>query len=105
MEPPGEEARPAAPAPAADAAGRATGLADQVMDGVRHAAARLDRRLVLHKPATSAATAFAGLASRGTALVVDALAIVAASVALGAAAGLVGSLVGGVRPTWLAEFL
>ena len=84
---------------------QSAGFADQVMGGVRHAAARLDRRLALGKSAVSVAAPFAGVASRGTALVVDALAIVAASVALGAAAGLVGSLVGGVRPTWLAEFL
>jgi uncharacterized RDD family membrane protein YckC len=84
---------------------QSAGFADQVLGGVRHAATRLDRRLVLGKPAGSAAAPFAGLASRGAALVVDALAIVAASVAVGAAAGLVGSLVGGVRPTWLAQLL
>jgi uncharacterized RDD family membrane protein YckC len=80
---------------------QSAGFADQVMDGVRRAATRLDRRLTLGRSAVS----FAGLASRGTALVVDALAVVAISVALGAAAGLVGSLVGGVRPEWLAGFL
>jgi uncharacterized RDD family membrane protein YckC len=84
---------------------QSAGFADQVMDGVRHAAARLDRRLFLRKSAVSPATPFAGLASRGTALVVDALAVVAISVAIGAAAGLVGALVGGVRPEWLAQLL
>jgi uncharacterized RDD family membrane protein YckC len=43
--------------------------------------------------------------SRGTALVVDALAIVTATVALGAGAALVGALVGGVHPQWLARLL
>jgi uncharacterized RDD family membrane protein YckC len=80
---------------------QSAGFADQVMDGVRHAATRLDRRLTLGRSAAS----FAGIASRGIALVVDALAVVAISLALGAAAGLVGSLVGGVRPDWLAGFL
>jgi uncharacterized RDD family membrane protein YckC len=80
---------------------QSAGFADQVMDGVRHAATGLDRRVAV-RPAPAP---FAGLASRATALVVDALVIVTASVALGAAAALVGSLVGGVRPQWLAQFL
>ena len=89
----------------AAAAKQSAGFADQVMDGVRRAATRLDGRLALRKSPVSAATPFAGFASRGTALVVDSLAIVAISVGLGAAAGLVGALVGGVRPQWLAQFL
>jgi uncharacterized RDD family membrane protein YckC len=80
---------------------QSAGFADQVMGGVRHAVRGLDRRI----GSRTARAPFAGVASRGTALVVDALAIVAVSVALGAAAGLVGSLVGGVRPDWLAGFL
>jgi uncharacterized RDD family membrane protein YckC len=86
-------------------ASQSVGFADQVAGGVRHATAGVDRRLVLGNPAARAATPFAGVASRGAALVVDALAIVTASVALGAAAGLVGSLVGGVQPQWLAQLL
>jgi uncharacterized RDD family membrane protein YckC len=77
-------------------------FADQVAGGVRHAATGFDRRLALRPSKTAQ---FAGLASRGVALVVDALAIVTASVAIGAAAGLVGSLVGGVHPQWLAQSL
>jgi len=80
---------------------QSAGFAEQVMGGVRHAATGLDRRVALSR----APAQFAGLASRGTALVIDALAILAVSVALGAAAGLVGSLVGGVKPAWLAGFL
>jgi uncharacterized RDD family membrane protein YckC len=84
---------------------QSAGFAEQVAGGVRHAAAGADGRLTLGGSPISAASPFAGVASRGTALVVDALAIVAASVALGAAAGLVGSLVGGVQPQWLAQLL
>jgi uncharacterized RDD family membrane protein YckC len=81
---------------------QSVGFAGQVAGGVRHAAADLDRSAALRPPETAQ---FAGLASRGIALVVDALAIVTASVAVGAAAGLVGSLVGGVHPQWLAQSL
>ena len=45
------------------------------------------------------------MASRGIALAVDALAVLGISLAIGAAAGLVGSLVGGIRPHWLAGTL
>ena len=81
---------------------QSAGFADEVAGGVRGTAADLDGRLALRP---SKAPAFAGVASRGTALVVDALAIVTATVALGAAAGLVGALVGGVHPQWLAQLL
>ena len=84
---------------------QSVGFAEQVAGGVRHAAADLDDRMTLRESKVPASAQFAGLASRGIALVVDALAIVAASVAVGAAAGLVGSLVGGVHPQWLAQTL
>jgi uncharacterized RDD family membrane protein YckC len=81
------------------------GFADQVAGGVRHAATDLDGRIALRGSETPASAQYAGVASRGIALVVDALAIVAASVAVGAAAGLVGLLVGGIHPQWLARSL
>ena len=81
---------------------QSAGFADEVAGGVRHTAAGLDGRLALRP---SKAPTFAGVASRGTALVVDALVIVTATVAVGAAAGLVGALVGGVHPQWLAQLL
>ena len=81
---------------------QSVGFADQVAGAVRRAAAGLDRKLAVRPSKTAQ---FAGLASRGIALVVDALVIVTASVTIGAAAGLVGSLVGGVHPQWLAQFL
>ena len=83
-----------------------TGLADEVLDGVRERTTGLDSRLSLaRRPAGSARTPFAGVASRGVALVVDAFAIVAGTAVLGGAASLVAAVVGGLRPEWLAETL
>jgi uncharacterized RDD family membrane protein YckC len=81
---------------------QSAGFADEVAGGLRETAADLDGRVTLRP---SSAPAFAGVVSRGTALVVDALAIVTATVALGAGAALVGALVGGVHPQWLAQLL
>jgi uncharacterized RDD family membrane protein YckC len=81
---------------------QSAGFADEVAGGLRGTAADLDDRVALRP---SSAPAFAGVVSRGTALVVDALAIVTATVALGAGAALVGALVGGVHPQWLAQLL
>jgi uncharacterized RDD family membrane protein YckC len=81
---------------------QSAGFADEVAGGLRGTAADLDSRVTLRP---SSAPAFAGVVSRGTALAVDALVIVAATVALGAAAALVGALVGGVHPQWLAQLL
>jgi uncharacterized RDD family membrane protein YckC/plasmid stabilization system protein ParE len=82
-------------------AAQSAGLAGQVTGGVRDSAIAVDRRLSTVRTPTE----FAGVASRGIALVVDALAILTISLAIGAAAGLVGALVGGIRPHWLAGTL
>jgi len=81
---------------------QSAGFADEVAGGLRETAADLDGRVTLRP---SSAPAYAGVVSRGAALVVDALAIVTATVALGAGAALVGALVGGVHPQWLAQLL
>jgi uncharacterized RDD family membrane protein YckC len=82
-------------------ASQSAGLAEHVAASVREAAGGVDGKLsTVHTP-----TEFAGVASRGIALVVDALAILGITLAIGAAAGLVGALVGGVRPHWLAGTL
>jgi len=86
-------------------ASHSAGLTARVVAGVRSATARLDRRLVRDGRRSAATTEFAGVASRGVALVVDALAIAAVSLATGAGAALVASLAGGVRPHWLAGVL
>jgi uncharacterized RDD family membrane protein YckC len=84
---------------------QSVGFADELAGGLRDATARLDQRIALRGSERPASAQYAGVASRGVALVVDALAIVTASIAVGAAAGLVGSLVGGIHPQWLAGFL
>jgi uncharacterized RDD family membrane protein YckC len=82
------------------------GLADQVMGGVREGTAGLDSKLsTARRPAGSVRTPFAGVASRGVALIVDAFAIVAGTAVLGGAASLVAAVVGGLRPEWLAQAL
>jgi uncharacterized RDD family membrane protein YckC len=80
------------------------GLADQVMSGAREAATGLDSRLSLGAR-RSPATPFAGVASRGVALVVDAFVVMAVTAVVGGAASLVAAVVGGVRPDWLAQAL
>jgi uncharacterized RDD family membrane protein YckC len=83
---------------------QSTGFAQEVMSGARENAAGLDSRLSL-RGRRSPASPFAGVASRGVALVVDAFAIVAGTAVLGGAASLVAAVVGGVRPEWLAQML
>lgn len=80
---------------------QSAGLADEVMGGVRDGAAGLDTRLSVG----ARRGPFAGVASRGVALVVDAFAVVAATAVVGGAAALVAAVVGGLRPEWLAETL
>jgi uncharacterized RDD family membrane protein YckC len=85
---------------------QSAGFADEVMGGVRDSTTGLDSRLSrARRPAGSARTPFAGVASRGVALVVDAFAIVAGVAVLGGAASLVAAVVGGLRPEWLAQTL
>ena len=83
---------------------QSAGLAEEVMIGARSTATGLDSRFSLGAR-RSPASPFAGVASRGVALVVDALAIVAGTAVVGGAASLVAAVVGGVRPEWLAQTL
>lgn len=83
---------------------QSAGLAEEVMFGAREGATGLDSRLSLGAR-RSPASPFAGVASRGVALVVDAFAIVAGTAVIGGAASLVAAVVGGVRPEWLAQGL
>jgi uncharacterized RDD family membrane protein YckC len=80
-----------------------SGLAEQVMGGVRGHAIGLDSQLSVSTRRSG--TPFAGVASRGAALVVDAFAIVAATAVVGGAASLVAAVVGGLKPQWLAQAL
>ncbi len=83
---------------------QSAGLAEEVMVGARSTATGLDSRFSLGAR-RSPASPFAGVASRGVALVVDAFAIVAGTAVVGGAASLVAAVVGGVRPDWLAQTL
>jgi uncharacterized RDD family membrane protein YckC len=83
---------------------QSAGLAEEVTIGARSTATGLDSRLSLGAR-RSPASPFAGVASRGVALVVDAFAIVAGTAVVGGAASLVAAVVGGVRPDWLAQTL
>jgi uncharacterized RDD family membrane protein YckC len=82
---------------------RSSGLAEQVAGKVRSDAASLDVRV--HRGSAATPAAFAGVASRGLALVVDALAVAVLSLLLGGAVGVVSSLVGGIKPHSLAAVL
>jgi uncharacterized RDD family membrane protein YckC len=83
---------------------QSAGLAEEVMIGARSTATGLDSRFSLGAR-RSPASPFAGVASRGAALVVDAFAIVAGTAVVGGAASLVAAVVGGLRPEWLAQTL
>jgi uncharacterized RDD family membrane protein YckC len=86
---------------------QSSSLADEVMDGVRGSATKADSHLsVRTRPGSiSEPTPFAGVASRGVALVVDSFAIVAGTAVIGGAASLVAAVAGGLRPDWLAQAL
>jgi uncharacterized RDD family membrane protein YckC len=81
-------------------ASTSSGLADQMAGSIRSSAARLDVRISGATPRE-----FAGVASRGLALVLDALAVAVISLLLGGAIGVVASLAGGIRPHSLAAIL
>ena len=81
-------------------ASTSSGLAEQVAGKVRSSAAQLDARISGARPAE-----FAGVATRGLALAVDALLVAVVSLLLGGAVGVVASLVGGIRPHALAALL
>jgi uncharacterized RDD family membrane protein YckC len=85
---------------------QSAGFADEVLGSVREGTTGLDSRLSrTRRPTGSERTPFAGVASRGVALVVDAFAIVAGTAVIGGAASLVAAVVGGLRPEWLAQAL
>jgi uncharacterized RDD family membrane protein YckC len=82
---------------------QSAGLAQEVGAGLRRAAVSVDRKApprVAQDPPV-----YGGFASRGVALVVDALAVAGISALVGAALGLIASIVGGIRPDWLAGTL
>jgi uncharacterized RDD family membrane protein YckC len=84
-----------------------TGLAEELVVGVRNGAVRLDDRAerAVHREPRAARAPFAGIATRAAALGVDASVILVAFASLAALAGVIASLVGGFRPQWLAGIL
>lgn len=77
-----------------------SGLAGQMASAIQTRTTALDGRIGRSKTAE-----FAGVASRGLALAVDAVAVAVISLLLGAAVGVVATLVGGIRPHALAGAL
>jgi uncharacterized RDD family membrane protein YckC len=84
-----------------------TGLAEDVVGGVRASAVRFDDRVEerLHRPARPAPPTEAGIATRGIALATDAALTLVIYMAVVGMASLVASLVGSLRPEWLAGLL
>lgn len=79
------------------------GLAEEVVAGVRQSAVRLDHRVA--RPAQRRSPLYAGIATRATALAIDALAALSIFVLGSAVVALIASLVGGIHPHWLAGSL
>ena len=84
-----------------------TGLAEEVMVGVRKSGVRLDGRAeqVLRRPPRAEPSIYGGIATRAVALATDAALTIVLFMSLVGVAALVASLVGGLRPAWLAGAL
>ena len=84
-----------------------TGLADEMVGGLRASAARLDDRAeqVLRRPPRRERSPYGGIATRAIALATDGLLTVVLFMSVVGIAALVGSLVGGLRPEWLVGVL
>jgi uncharacterized RDD family membrane protein YckC len=80
-----------------------TGLADEVIGGVRASSARLDDRaeLVVRRRPRADRPVYAGIATRAIALATDAALITVLFMSVTGLVALVASLVGGLRPAWL----
>lgn len=80
-----------------------TGLADEVIGGVRASAARLDDRAeqVVRRRPRADRPIYGGIATRAIALATDAAVTIVLFMSVVGVAALVASLVGGLRPEWL----
>jgi uncharacterized RDD family membrane protein YckC len=80
-----------------------TGLAEEVVGGVRASAVRLDDRAeqILRRPTRAKRATYAGIATRAIALATDAAVTVVIFMSIVGIVSLVASLVGGLRPEWL----
>ena len=91
-----------------DAVARQTsGLADEVVGGVRASAARLDDRAerVVRRPARTERPIYGGLVTRAIARAADAALTIVIFMSVVGVSALVASLVGSLRPAWLAGVL
>jgi uncharacterized RDD family membrane protein YckC len=82
---------------------QSAGLAEDVVAGVRRSATRLDERIA--RPEQRRQPVYGGIVTRAAALAVDTLAALSIFVLGSAVFALIASLVGGVRPHWLAGSL
>ncbi len=84
-----------------------TGLAEDVVGGLRASAVRLDDRAerVLHRPPRREPSRYGGIATRAIALATDGLLTIVLYTSVVGIASLVASLVGGLRPEWLVGVL
>jgi uncharacterized RDD family membrane protein YckC len=80
-----------------------TGLAEEVVGGVRASAARLDDRAeqIVRRPPRTERPIYGGIATRAIALAADAAVTIVIFMSVVGVAALVASLVGGLRPAWL----
>jgi uncharacterized RDD family membrane protein YckC len=79
------------------------GFAGELVSGIRARAVRLDDRIGRRRPA--AATPFAGIATRALAFGIDAALIIVIYASISALIAVASSLVGELRPAWLAGLL
>ena len=84
-----------------------TGLADEVVGGVRASAARLDDHAehIVRRPRRVVRPPYAGIATRAVALAADAAVTIVLIMSIVGVAALVASLVGGLKPEWLVGVL
>ena len=84
-----------------------TGLADEVISGLRARAEQLDDRAeeVLRRPARAGHPVYAGVATRALALAADAALTIVIWMSLVGLGALISTLVGSLRPEWLVGVL
>ena len=80
-----------------------TGLAEEVVGGLRASAARLDERAeqVVRRPPRAERPIYGGIVTRAVALATDAALTIVIFMSVVGIAALIASLVGGLRPEWL----
>jgi uncharacterized RDD family membrane protein YckC len=84
-----------------------TGLAEEVIGGIRATAVRLDDRVeqVVTRRRRATQPSYAGIATRAVALATDVLVTTFLFMAIAGVVAIVASLVGGLRPQWLVGVL